>query len=256
MFSLHDLQGPSKHRVTAKRCDNLWNCWIPSPCQLMPALFLRARGLERQFFFRPNFSSAWCLVLHKKSHVWDKSLAGIHGLCPSCLGSHGSRANSKQTAESDVTNLGIYPGLNNRCMFYCCLFHCFSFYSFPACVSLILLLLLFLQTIELFLSCRLRMLSPFPGLQVVLPRNSDPVILVFSLCTLPNFSFTFSTLQFCTISPRNARNPFQPPHWECKMMWCPSYHLLDFSWAKPLSMYSFDFLKIKFIWIISHSLMN
>lgn len=131
MFSLHDLQDPSKHRVTAKRCDNLWNCWIPSPCQLMPALFLRARGLERQFFFHPNFSSAWCLVLHKKSHVWDKSLAGIHGLCPSCLGSHGSRANSKQTAESDVTNLGIYPGLNNRCMFYCCLFHCFSFYSFP-----------------------------------------------------------------------------------------------------------------------------
>lgn len=170
-------------------------------------------------------------VLHRNSHVWDKSLGWIHGLHPSCLspGSHGSRGNSKQTAESDVTNLGLYPGLNNRCMFYCCLFHWFSFYwffclyqSYPFVPALSpdLWAVPLVQTVAAV---------PLSWAAGGSAKEFCPSNFSISLCILPSSSFTFSTLKFCTNSLRNARNPFQPPHWQCKVMWCPSYHLLDLS---------------------------
>lgn len=80
-------------------------------------------------------------------------------------------------------------------MFYCCLFHCFSFYYFPTHISLILLFLLFpsafSRPVNRFFSCRLWLQClPSSGLQTVLPINFNYVISVFLCASLPTYVFT------------------------------------------------------------------
>lgn len=95
-------------------------------------------------------------------------------------------------------------------MFYCCLFHCVSFYYFPTRIGLSLLFVLFPNSfsrpVYCFFSCRLWLwyLSS-PGLQTVLPTDFNSVIPVFLCAPLLTYVFT---------SVPQIPHQFSQKHWK------------------------------------------